>query len=984
MNLFQKLWKTKKTRIFMIVCPIVILVFLVVSLVITQSSMISGTFDIVFGGKKAITKEGDTALYTPDFSTKAEAKENGEQLGVKICEEGITLLKNEDNALPLSKNQKVTVFGKNSVNLVYGGSGSSASRGDTTATLYDSLSEAGFEVNPTLKAFYEDNSKSGAGRASSPAMGDIIAGFGTGETPLSSYTSDLRSSYSSYSDAAIVVISRIGGEGYDLPRSMKTGYGSDAKAIDGARSMDDHYLQLDQNETDMIKEACDHFDKVIVVLNTAQVIETGFLDDPNNYAYNSKVKACLWMGLPATKGVLALGEVLNGTVNPSGHTVDTYARNFKEDPTFKNFGNNNTDKGNEYLVGGKEAGYFYVDYEEGIYSGYRYYETRGYEETKKNSSSTWYKDHVVFPFGYGLSYTTFDHEVTWPSGTAITSLDQKIEVNVKVKNTGKVAGKDVVELYVTEPYTEGGIEKSYVELVGFAKTSLIEAGGEDTVTITVKPEDFKSYDSDDANKNGFKGYELEKGNYDLHVASDAHTFLSTQTFTNDKDYQIKDDTQTGTETTNQFDDVSSGIVKQMSRADFEGTFPSTPTTEDRTMSQDFIDSLTYTKNDSGKPWEATSTPTTASSEVAKDQVTVTLRDLVGKDYNDPKWDELLSQLTLDQMATLIGTGAYGTIALENIGKPLTNEPDGPSGFTSFMAMSDSTPVYGCAFYPAETVLGSTWNTTLAHEMGVAVGNEGLIGNERGDKLPYSGWYAPAVNIHRSPFGGRNWEYYSEDALLSGKMGAEVVKGCKEKGVYCFVKHFSVNEQETNRDSEGCMVWLREQTLREVYLKPFEIIVKEAKTTAMMSSFTRLGKTWCGGDYYLLTQVLRKEWGFVGEVVTDYNLLRYMNVNQMIRAGGDLVLNQSGKSPSLKNVDATQATCIYNATHNILYTIANSNAMNSEIVGYRMADWKMLLIIVDCVVAGLLVVWGAIVITLTLRKKPTPSIDGGDKNSETKA
>lgn len=969
MKTIKSMWASKPWRVFMIVCPIVLVIALVVSLVITINPLISGTFDIVFGQDKAIL--GDSAgIYTADYETKADAKAAAEDFGIEVLEEGITLLKNEDDTLPLKSNQKnVTVFGKNSVNLVYGGSGSSASKSATNASVYDSLTQAGFSYNPTMKAFYDDNSKSGSGRPSAPAMGTILSGLEIGETPISSYTSDLRSSYSSYHDAAIVVISRMGGEGYDLPRTMKKSYSSDEK-VSGARNADDHYLQLDQNETDMLKEACDNFDNVIVVLNTAQMMELGFLDDTTHYAYNEKIKACLWMGLPATKGALALGKVLSGEVNPSGHTVDTYVRNLKNDPTWQNFGNNNSDGGNQYLVNGSGSGYYYVDYEEAIYSGYRYYETKAHDLGA--SGETWYSNNVVYPFGYGLSYTKFSWTVHWPSETSFSKFDDEIKVTVDVKNTGSAKGKDVVQLYYSSPYTSGGIEKSYINLGDYAKTKLLDPNESETVELTITAEDMKSYDYQGLNDSSYKGYILEKGNYELFVSHNAHSHQESKSFSLNQDIKIQNDTTTNYKVENQFDDVSSS-VNTMKRSNFETTFPTTPTTTDRTVDSTFIDSLTYHKDDDNKPWYVSEDkmPTQASSVI--ETPTVQLKELHGAEYDDEKWDELLNQLTVDQMVELIGKGAYGSIAIQNIGKPLTNEPDGPSGFTSFMAYSDTVAVYGCAFYPAETVLASTWNLQLAHKMGVLIGNEGLIGNERGDGLPYSGWYAPAVNVHRSPFGGRNWEYYSEDPLLSGEMGSEVVKGCKEKGVYCFVKHFAANEQETNRDSEGCMSWVDEQTLREIYLKPFEIIVKEGKTTAMMSSFTRIGKTWAGGNYALLTTVLRNEWGFRGEVVTDYNLSRYMNVNQMIRAGGDLVLNQEGKNPSTKDTSATQVTCIRNAAHNILYTVANSCAINSEVLGYRISDWKVLLIVIDCSLVAAFAIWAVILIVLSKKKQQKPVI-----------
>jgi beta-glucosidase len=960
------LWKNRHTRAWMITSVALVAFFTAASLVLTKNDLVSGTMDIVFGGKRAIVA-GNNNYYVADYSTKADSLKAANDFTEKVCEEGTTLLKNEDGALPLASGAKVTVFGKNSVNLVYGGSGSSS--GKVTASrrnLFDSLTDAKISYNPTMKAFYEGSS-SGSGRPSNPGMGDIIAGFETGETPVSSYTSEVKASYASYKDAAIVVISRIGGEGFDLPRTMKTSYGADATKVNGARNADDHYLQLDQNETDMLAEACSNFDKVIVVLNTSQPIELGFLDDPTHYAYHSQIKACLWMGLPGDNGVMALGKILNGTVNPSGHLADTYARNFKDAPSYRNFGNNNADEGNGYTVDGESSGYYYVDYEEGISVGYRYYETRNAVELESNPSSTWYKDNVVYPFGYGLSYTSFTWEVesSDPSESTALTQDGKITVKVKVTNTGDVAGKEVVELYYHTPYTKGGIEKSETVLGDFAKTKLLEPKASETVTLSLPVSDMKSYDYSDANQNGFKGYELEKGNYEIRIGKNAHETFKALNYTVASDVKISTDETTGTAVTNQFDDVSSHIASYLTRNDYAGTFPTTPSATDRAVTSDFISSLTYKKDDTDKPWTTDTMPTQAESEIAKEDITVSLKDVVGKKYDDASWDTLLNELTVTQMTKLIGTGAYGTISIDNISKPLTYEPDGPSGFTNFM--TDGGPVYNTCFYAAECVLGASWNKELAYDMGISVGNEALVGDCDKSKLPYSGWYAPAVNIHRSPFSGRNWEYYSEDGYLSGALASQVVLGCKKKGVYTFVKHFVANDQETNRDTNGCIVWLNEQALREIYLKPFEMVVKTGQTTAMMSSFNRLGTTWAGGSYPLLTTILRNEWGFEGEVVTDYNLVRYMNVDQMIRAGGDLVLNQGNKAPSTTNLTATQVSCIRRATHNILYTIANSNAMNSEVTGYRMALWRVILILVDSLVALALVVWGFLVIFFAVKK-----------------
>ena len=956
MNVMKRLWKNKKTRVWMLTSAPVLVLLLTVSLVTTQVPLIDGTLDIVFGGARPITA-GNKAVYEKQYQTKAEALKAANEFNIKTVEEGITLLKNEDKTLPLAEGSKVTVFGKNSVNLVYGGSGSSGGNNSGEKnTIYQSLESAGFSVNPTMKSFYESSS-SGSGRAGNPAMGSIIYGFSSGETPISSYGSAQRDSYSQYGDAAIVVISRIGGEGFDLPRTMRNAAtGSDK--VDGARNADDHYLQLDQNETDMLKEACDNFDKVVVVLNTSAPMELGFLDDPEHYAYNEKIKACLWMGLPGNSGVMALGKVLDGEVNPSGHTTDTYARNFKDAPSYLNFGNNNVAEGNGYLL-------YFVDYEEGIYVGYRYYETRGHTDGEE-----WYKDNVVYPFGYGLSYTTFDWEVSNVSlaENSTLSADSEIEITVDVTNSGDVAGKDVVQLYYTAPYRDGGIEKSHKVLADFSKTELIEPGETKSVTLSISASDMKSYDDRDLNKNGFKGYELESGEYTLSVSKNAHESFKDLKYEVASDIRYENDDTTGTKIENRFDEVTDHIKTYLSRSDWEGTWPTTPTEEERTVDMAFINSLNYRNNDEGKPWYTDTMPTQAESEIAAENVTVNFKDLSGLEYDDPLWDEFLNQLTIGQMSGLIGTGAFGTIPLANVGVPMTYAPDGPSGFTNFM--SSGGPVFDTAFYAAECVLGASWNRELAKEFGNMIGNEALIGD---NTLAYSGWNAPAVNIHRSPFGGRNWEYYSEDGFLSGAIGAEVVKGCREKGVITYVKHFAINEQETNRDSNGLVTWASEQSMREIYLKPFEMTVKEGKTLGIMSSFNRIGTIWAGGSHELLTEILRNEWGFDGCVVTDYSLPRYMNVDQQIRAGGDLVFNQGDKAPG-KNYTATQVTAMRNAAHNILYAIANSNAMNADILGYRLPIWQVILIVVDVVVVAGLLAWGGAVIYLEFKKKPVETAE----------
>jgi beta-glucosidase len=958
MKPFKFLWKHKGTRAWLIVSSVIFTLALVISLVITQNTFIRGTLDIVFGGSQAIPDENGEPLYKADYSSKDEVYAAAKDFSESVEEEGIVLLKNDSKTLPLAKGSKISVLGKNSVNMVYGGSGSSARATSSTVDLYDSLESAGFSVNPTLKSFYEDSGKSGSGRGTNPGMGDIIAGFATGETPASSYDSNVTDSFSGYADAAVVVISRIGGEGFDLPRTMKESYADGAASVSGAKA-DQHYLELDQNETDMLKMAYQHFEKVILVLNTPCEMELNFLDQTSDPLYSERMKAAMWIGFPGESGMEAVGKVLNGSVNPSGKTVDTYSRDFTKDPSYFNFGNNNANNGNRYTVGGKDANAYFVDYEEGIYVGYRYYETRG-----NSDGETWYKSNVQYPFGYGLSYTSFRWDVIGeePNGGSSLKSDGTISIKVNVTNTGSVAGKDVVELYYTAPYVNSGIEKSFVNLGDFKKTKLLSPNESETVTLTMNVEDMRSYDYSDANQNGFKGYELEKGDYQLKISSDAHTVAETVTYKVDADIKYEKDETTNTVISNQFDDVSSHIAAADGYLTRNGwaNFPTTPTASDREVTSEFISSLSYTNSDEGKQWYTDTMPKYGvNSNISFDK-------MANVAYDDASWDAFMDQLNLDEMANLIGTGAYGTIAIERLGVPLTRSPDGPSGFTNFMSITNP-PVYNTCFYAAECVLGSTWNTDLAEKMGEMIGNEGLIGNERGDKLPYSGWYAPAVNIHRSPFSGRNWEYYSEDGFLSGAMAAQVVKGAKSKGVNTFVKHFALNDQETNRDTNGILVWANEQAMREIYLKPFEMAVKIGKTSAMMSSFNRIGTTWAGGDYALLTSVLREEWGFKGIVITDYALNRYLNQEQMIRTGGDLALSQGGKIPSYDNPTATQVASIKRASKNILYSIANSCAMNIKIKGYSLAPWIKTMAFIDGGLGLAIVVWGGTIIALTIKK-----------------
>lgn len=935
----------------------------------------SSLLDQVFGGKRAIVAQTDDSIdFGQRFLTKKEAYDNGNRVTEKICEEGMILLRNENNALPLKKNAKVSVFGKNSVNLVYGGSGSAAPDKDgERTTIFTALEEAGISYNKTLEDFYKDNSKSGTGRSENPAMENSgVATLKTGETPISSYSNDIQASYDSYGDAALVVISRIAGENWDLPR----------KAADNSER---HYLELDNNERALIKHIADSgkFDHIVLLLNGSNYVDLGFLKDGStDPVAASKIDACINIGSPGASGILALGKILTGEVNPSGHTVDLVYTNYKNDPTWQNFGGNFDANGDAYLApSGDATDYHLVEYEENIYMGYRYYETRGKDD------AAWYNANVVYPFGFGLSYTTFSEEIVNKTAleSAALTANGKFDVEVKVTNTGEVAGKQVVQLYVTAPYESGKIEKPYKVLAGFAKTKELKKGASDTVTISVDPYYFASFDNHDANNDGKKGYTLDAGDYVFHVATDSHNDVDTFTKNLATTTVIDNDPVTGTKVEPLFDDVSDGMKSNLSRTDWTNTFPTTITDAERKINGTFLSKLQ--SYESGNTDTYTELPTMGATG---DEI-IKLRALVGLEYNDAKWSEFLDQLTFDEMLRLFNEGCYSTADItrkidgdEVVIVPATSSADGPTGLVSFLgniAPGAKPAVYGCCYYCSECLVAQTYNLELAKEEAEAIGDEALIGNERGDGLAYPGWYAPGVNLHRSPFSGRNTEYYSEDPLLCGKFAAEVIKGVQSKGVYANVKHFALNDQETHRSAYGISTWCDEQGIRELYLRSFEIAIKEGKSKGLMTSFNRIGTTWAGGDYRLCTKILRNEWGFVGSVICDFHTDTYMDSKQMLYAGGDInlcsedtcKLKAGNGSGNVKATNAKDATLLRNASHNLLYCIANSNIMKAEVIGYKNAVWNNILTGATIGVSVAIVGWGAWAIISSLKKKTAEAV-----------
>ena len=925
----------------------------------------------VLGGRRPILEERE-----PLGFDKAEANRRGNAVTEKICDEGMILLRNENNALPLKANAKVTVFGKNSVNLVYGGSGSAAPDKDgERKTIYDSLTAAGIEYNPRLKTFYETKSESGEGRPANPDMtssGGGIPTLSTGETPVSSYTSEITNTYSNYGDAALVVISRIAGENWDLPRIADD---------DSSR----HYLELDNNERALIKHIVDSgkFQRVVLLLNGSNYVDLGFLiNNSGDPVAANKIDGIINIGSPGAAGIMSLGRILSGAVNPSGHTVDLVYTDYTKDPTYQNFGGNRDAKSDAYIsASGADTEYHFVEYEENIYMGYRYYETRGKDDP------AFYDKYVVYPFGFGLSYTTFTEELVDKSSLDGSSLktDEDFEFEVKVTNTGSVAGKDVVQVYVEAPYTSGKIEKPYKVLVGFAKTKLLEPGESDKVTISVNPYYFASFDNKDMNGDGFKGFTLDNGDYVFHVAKNSHNDIDTFTKHLNKIVNFEEDPDTKYKVKPLFDDVTNGLDTNLSRAgNWDDTFPTTAdaTTRQQKATEELFKKLASYESGNNETFEQMPTMGDKNSYLSG---TVELKDMVGLDYNDPQWNLFLNELDFEEMLILFNKGCYKTGEVvrdidgdEVVVVPGTNSADGPTGLVSFLGnLSPFGPiVYGCCYYCSECLVAQTYNLELAGEEASAIGDEALVGNERGDKLPYSGWYAPGVNLHRSPFSGRNTEYYSEDPFMCGRFAAKVIQGVQEKGVYANVKHFVLNDQETHRDSQGIATWANEQAIREMYLRPFEMAVKEGGPRGLMTSFNRGGTTWAGGDYRLCTTILRNEWGFKGSVICDFNTHDYMNPKQMLYAGGDVNLCSlsncelaEGTGPNdVSRTNIKDVNILRNASHNLLYSLANSNVMNVKILGYKNAIWENILIGATIGTSVAIVGWGAWAIVSSLLKK----------------
>lgn len=851
-----------------------------VGIVVAVSMMLTGPLSTLLNNA-TITK------YTLSDATVSKANE----LAKDVQSEAVTLLKNDDSNLPLS-GKKVNVFGWGSTNPVYGGTGSgSMSKQYKTVSLLDGMKQAGLKTNTELSKLYTDY------RKDRPEVGMFAQDWTLPEVPAKQYSDKLVSDAKDFSDEAVVVLTRVGGEGADLPTDMKAKgitYKNNSKDYDDFQK-GESFLQLSKTERDMIDLVTSNFKKVTLVYNGANTFQFDFLND------YPQIQSVVWCPPAGQTGFSALGEVLAGETNPSGKTSDTFLKNLTKSVSYNNFGKfeytNMADKAAKYKgFTGDDVTAIpgFVNYSEGIYVGYKFYETAS-DEGLIN-----YDDTVAFPFGYGLSYTSFDQKLD-----SVKYKGGKVTVTATVTNTGDKAGKDVVEVYYNPPYTDGGIEKASKNLAGFEKTKELQPGESQKVTVKFDDDDMASYDY-----KGAKAYVLEKGDYDISIQSDSHHVIDHKAITvkDTVTYDSDSNTHNGDKTvaTNQFDDVA-GDVTYLSRADhFANYKEATAAPTNFKMSDKAKETFYNNSNYDPKKFDKDSDkmPTTGAKNGLK------LSDMYGKDYDDADWDKLLDQLTFDDMDNLIANGGYGTQALKSVGKIQLTDADGPA------SLNNNFTGVGSIGFPASTAFACIWNKDLAKQFGEMIG-------DMAHDMHVAGWYAPAMNIHRNAFSGRTFEYFSEDSLLSGVMASSEISGAKSKGVYSFMKHFALNDQETKRTEMLC-TWTNEQAMREIYLKPFEMSVKEGGAQAVMSSFNYIGNTYAGADSALLQTVLRGEWGFKGFVLTDYfGGYGYQNADQEVRAGNDSMLATTKITNHITDKSATSVKAMRQAAHNILYTAANS-------------------------------------------------------------
>lgn len=855
-------------------------------------------------------------LATGNGTLSDETNEEAAEVAEEIMEDGIVLLKNE-SLLPLNETKKLNIFGWESINPAYGGAGSGGINDlYDIVSLNQGLENAGFSINQKLVDFYNNYG------ADDPEMSIQKQSWTLPEPPVDTYSDELIKSAKEYSDVAVVVLSRKAGEGHnDIPMDVrKAAYDNNSDEYDDFPE-GEHYLQLSQTERDMVDMVCSNFDNVIVIYNGANQFELGFADE------YPQIKSVVWCPGTGNVGFNALGKVFSGEVNPSGKTPDTFIYDMTTAPWWNNAEKTEYTNLADMAVEGMNAGTAQVyapaftNYVEGIYVGYKYYETAAQE------GAIDYDKTVQYPFGYGLSYTEFEQKMG-----ELEEKDGQISVDVEVTNTGDVAGKDVVEVYYKPPYTNGGIEKSSANLIEFEKTNLLQPGESQTVTVTFSIEDMASYDENNA-----KAYVLEKGDYVISINSDSHTVLDQKTYTADKDVVYKGENKRAsddTAATNVFEDAK-GDVTYLSRADhFANYEEATAAPASAELGEPYVseyhlnsnfDKTTYLNGEDVMP-------TTGADNG------LTLADMRDADYDDPRWEKLLDQLTVDEMANMIAMAGYQTAAMDSVGKVATLDFDGPA------AINNNFTGVGSIGFPIEVVVASTWNKELAQAWGECMGK---ISQEMGAE----GWYAPGMNTHRTAFGARNYEYFSEDGILSGNMGAKAVEGARKYGVYSYIKHFAMYEGNAKMVS----VWSNEQAIREIYLKPFEISVKQGGANAVMVSWSFLGDKWTGECSNLMNTVLRDEWGFRGMALTDFfrnNGHGFMNADAALANGVDVMLSTfNGEENNVANPEhPTSVLQMRNACKNVMYTVVSSWAYDGEHEETGMENWKKAGIGIDTVIA----------------------------------
>lgn len=855
-------------------------------------------------------------LATGNGTLSDETNEEAAEVAEEIMEDGIVLLKNE-SLLPLNETKKLNIFGWESINPAYGGAGSGGINDlYDIVSLNQGLENAGFSINQKLVDFYNNYG------ADDPEMSIQKQSWTLPEPPVDTYSDELIKSAKEYSDVAVVVLSRKAGEGHnDIPMDVrKAAYDNNSDEYDDFPE-GEHYLQLSQTERDMVDMVCSNFDNVIVIYNGANQFELGFADE------YPQIKSVVWCPGTGNVGFNALGKVFSGEVNPSGKTPDTFIYDMTTAPWWNNAEKTEYTNLADMAVEGMNAGTAQVyapaftNYVEGIYVGYKYYETAAQE------GAIDYDKTVQYPFGYGLSYTEFEQKMG-----ELEEKDGQISVDVEVTNSGDVAGKDVVEVYYKPPYTNGGIEKSSANLIEFEKTNLLQPGESQTVTVTFSIEDMASYDENNA-----KAYVLEKGDYVISINSDSHTVLDQKTYTADKDVVYKGENKRAsddTAATNVFEDAK-GDVTYLSRADhFANYEEATAAPASAELGEPYVSEYHLNSNSDKTTYlnDEDVMPTTGADNG------LTLADMRDADYDDPRWEKLLDQLTVDEMANMIAMAGYQTAAMDSVGKVATLDFDGPA------AINNNFTGVGSIGFPIEVVVASTWNKELAQAWGECMGK---ISQEMGAE----GWYAPGMNTHRTAFGARNYEYFSEDGVLAGNMGAKAVEGARKYGVYSYIKHFAMYEGNAKMVS----VWSNEQAIREIYLKPFEISVKQGGANAVMVSWSFLGDKWTGECSNLMNTVLRDEWGFRGMALTDFfrnNGHGFMNADAALANGVDVMLSTfNGEENNVANPEhPTSVLQMRNACKNVMYTVVSSWAYDGEHEETGMENWKKAGIGIDIVIA----------------------------------